>query len=105
MAGYERYDWRARASFNGADFYDLFGPTKVGRKGYAVLVGHKNLIVYDEPRRLELDLSGSLAGNLDRLPDYQNVAVDVDRLYTLDAELAYTDVRNSLGNVWTTKPV
>ena len=98
-AGYERYDWRARASFNSADFYDLFGPTKVGRKGYAVLVGHKHLIVYDEPRRLELDLSGSLAGNLDRLPDYQNVAVDVDRLYTLDAELAYTDVRNSLGNV------
>jgi hypothetical protein len=98
-AAYDRFDWRARASFNSADFYDLFGPTKVGRKGYEVLVGHKNLLVFDEPRRIELDLSGSLAGNLDRLPEYQNVAVDVDRLYTLDAELAYTDVRNSLGNV------
>jgi hypothetical protein len=98
-AAYDRFDWRARASFNSADFYDLFGPTKVGRKGYEVLVGHKNLLVFDEPRRLELDLSGSLAGNLDRLPEYQNVSVDVDRLYTLDAELAYTDVRNSLGNV------
>ena len=30
---YERYDWKARASWNDADFYDLFGPTKVGRKG------------------------------------------------------------------------
>jgi hypothetical protein len=98
-AAYDRFDWRAHASFNSADFYDLFGPTKVGRKGYEVLVGHKNLLVFDEPRRLELDLSGSLAGNLDRLPEYQNVTVDVDRLYTLDAELAYTDVRNSLGNV------
>ena len=99
MAGYDRYDWRARASYNSADFYDLFGPTKVGRKGYEVLVGHKNLLVFDEPRRLELDVSGSVAGNLDRLPEYQNVPVDVERLYTLDGELAYTDVRNSLGNV------
>ena len=36
---YERYDWRGRASFNKADFYDLFGPTKTGRRGYEVGVG------------------------------------------------------------------
>ena len=35
-ADYERYDWRASASFNDADFYDLVGPTKVGRKGYSL---------------------------------------------------------------------
>ena len=33
-ADYQRYDWHARASWNDADFYDLFGPTQVGRKGY-----------------------------------------------------------------------
>ena len=84
---------------NNADFYDLFGPTKVGRKGYSALVGHRKTLIFDEPRRLELDLSGRVAGNLDRLPDYQNVPVDVDRLVTLKAALAYTDVRNSLGHV------
>ena len=89
-ADYERYDWRARASFNGADFYDLFGPTKVGRKGYSVLVGHRNTLIFDEPRRLELDLSGACRGNLDRLPDYQNVPVDVETLVTLKAALAYS---------------
>ncbi len=99
VAAYERYDWRASASLNRADFYDLFGPTKVGRKGYHALVGRRTLLVYDEPRRLELDVSGSLAGNLDRLPDYQNVPVDVDRLATFEASLDYTDVRNSLGHV------
>ena len=72
-ADYERYDWRASAAFNDADFYDLVGPTKVGRKGYSALVGHRNTLIFDEPRRLELDLSGRVSGNLDRLPDYQNV--------------------------------
>ncbi len=98
-ADYERYDWRAAASFNDADFYDLFGPTKVGRKGYSALVGHRNTLIFDEPRRLELDLSGRVSGNLDQLPDYQNVPVDVGTLVTLKAGLAYSDVRNSLGHV------
>ena len=99
VAEYHRFDWRGRAAYNGADFYDLFGPTKTGRKGYAVSVGHKNTLIFDEPRRLELDLEGEFAGNLDRLPDYQNIAVDVDRLLTFQAALSFTDVRNSLGYV------
>ena len=45
---------------------------------------------------------GSSPANLDRLPDYQNVAVDVDRLLTFQAALSYTDVRNHWGT-WTTK--
>jgi hypothetical protein len=96
---YERYDWRAGATYNSADFYDLFGPTKVGRKGYRVLVGHRNGLIYDEPRRLDLDISGSVSGNLDRLPDFQNVPVDVDTLITVRANLTFSDVRNSLGHV------
>ena len=100
LAGeYERYDWRASATYNSADFYDLFGPTKVGRKGYRVLVGHRNGLIFDEPRRLDLDLSGSVSGNLDRLPDFQNVPVDVDTLITVRAALTFSDVRNSLGHV------
>jgi hypothetical protein len=98
-AEYLRYDWRARAAYNGADFYDLFGPTKRGRRGYFAEVGHRNLLIYDEPRFLNLDLSGSIAGNLDRLPEYQNVEVNVDRLYTAEARLSFADVRNSQGAV------
>ena len=98
-AEYERYDWRASASLNRADFYDLFGPTKYGRKGYQVVVGRKSALVYDEPRRLDLDLSGTVAGGLDRLPDYQNVPVDIETLVTLKSELTFKDVRNSLGYV------
>jgi hypothetical protein len=82
-----------------SDLYDLFGPTKVGRKGYHALVGHKNVLIFDEPRRLEFDLNGSVDGNLDRLPEYQNIAVDVKRLFSFESKLSYADVRNSLGSV------
>ena len=98
-AEYRRYEWRARARWNGADFYDLFGPTKTSRKGYLLEGGHKNTLVFDEPRRLELDVDGTFAGGLDRLPEYQNVLVSVDHLATLQAKFSYTDVRKSLGYV------
>jgi hypothetical protein len=98
-AEYQRYDWRGYAELNNADFYDLFGPTKVGRKGYVFGLGHTRTLIYDEPRRLELALDASVSGNLDRLPEYQNVPIDVDRLTTIDAALVFGDVRNSLGSV------
>lgn len=98
-ADYERYDWKAHAAWNDADFYDLFGPTKVSRKGYNVTVGHTNTLLYDQPKRMTLRLQGVAAGNLDQLPQYQNVAVNVDRLYSGEAELSYSDVRSSLGHV------
>ena len=98
-AGYERYDWRASASWNRADFYDLFGPTKTGRKGYRALLGHTSTLIFDEPRRLDLDVSGAVQGNLDRLPEYQNVPVDVGTLVTLRSALTFSDTRHSLGYV------
>ena len=98
-AEYERFDWKARASWNDADFYDLFGPTKVSRKGYNVTVGHTNTLLYDQPKRLTLAIEGTAAGNMDQLPQYQNVPVAVDRLYSADAELSYSNLRSSLGHV------
>ncbi len=98
-AEYSRYDWHGRAEWNRGDFYDLFGPTKISRKGYVFGIGHHNTLIFDEPRRLELDIDGDVAGNLDRLPEYQNVPVDINRLYSARVALAYSDVRNSLGSV------
>jgi hypothetical protein len=98
-AEYQRYDWRGRFALNRGDFYDLFGPTKTGRKGYLLSVGHKKTLIFDEPRRLDFDIEGEFSGNLDRLPDFQNVPVAVDRLFTLEAHLGFSDIRNSLGNV------
>jgi hypothetical protein len=96
---YERYDWRARFELNRADFYDLFGPTKTSRKGYVIGGGHTSTLIFDEPRRLDLAVDGSFSGNLDRLPEFQNVVVDVRRLARVEARLEFSDVRNSLGYV------
>ena len=98
-ASYQRFDWRARLEVNGADFYDFFGPTRTSRKGYVAAVGRRTSLIFDQPRRLDLDIEGRVAGNLDRLPEYQNIAVDVDRLLLVDARLMYTNIRNSLGYV------
>ena len=96
---FQRYDWRASASYNAADFYDLFGPTKTSRRGYAFGLGYDKLLLYDQPRKLTLSLDGKFYGNLDRLPDYQNVASPFDKLFTARAKLRYTNLRSSLGHV------
>jgi hypothetical protein len=98
-AEYVRYDWSANAAFNDADFYDLFGPTKTSRKGYAVSLGHTNTLIFDQPRLMQLKIQGQLAGNLDQLPEYQNIPVTVNRLLSLTANLSYSDLRSSLGHV------
>ena len=98
-ADYRRFDWNGHAAWNNADFYDLFGPTRTSRRGYDVGVGHSKLLLFDEPRRLTLQVDGRMSGHLDQLPEYQNVAVQVERLFTVVGDLSYTDVRSSLGNV------
>jgi hypothetical protein len=96
---YSRYDWTARGVLNDTDFYDLFGPTKTSRKGYTLSLGHTNILLFDQPRRLTLGVRGEYAGNLDRLPEFQNVPVDVTRMVTAAGDLTYSNVRSSLGAV------
>ncbi len=96
---YHRYDWRLGAAWNPASFYDLFGPTKIGRKGYRLAAGHTRTLVYDTPRELSLDLDVAYWGDLERLPDYQNVAASYSELLTGSVRLAYRNLRFSLGAV------
>ena len=98
-AEYQRFDWRARATFNDADFYDLFGPTKTSRKGYTVGIGYQRPLLYDEPRRIDFEADAMFAGNLDRLPQYQNIAVDVDQLFAFETAVKGRYIRSSLGRV------
>ena len=92
-------NWSTRLSWNRSDFYDLFGPTKRSRKGYAVVLGYDDFLIYDEPRRLEVKSEVAWYGKLDTLPDFQNVSAPVERLATAQVGLHYTFVRRSLGAV------
>jgi hypothetical protein len=93
------WDWRLSAYFNKADFYDLFGPTKVGRRGFGLVAGKKKTFIHESDRTLNLTMNLAGYSGLDRLPDYQNVTASHTRFIGGTTELAYSDLQKSLGAI------
>jgi hypothetical protein len=89
--------WRGALSWNRSDFYDLFGPTKRSRKGYAAKLGYDWVLIDDHPRTLDLDFDFAYYDQIDTLPNQQNVSTDFTRLLTGRVALIYNDVRRSVG--------
>jgi Tol biopolymer transport system component len=98
-AKYHYLGFTAEAKYNYADFYDLFGPTEVSLKGHSIELQYDKSLVYDKPRRLDLELKASYFGDLDRVPYAQEIDAAVDEIYAVQARLDYTNVRSSLGRV------
>jgi hypothetical protein len=91
--------WRSALSWNRSDFYDLFGPTKRSRKGYAAKLGYDALLIYDEPRKLTLSSDFEYYDKIDTLPTAQNIETTFTQLTTGKVGLHYTDKQRSLGAV------
>jgi hypothetical protein len=91
--------WRANFAWNRSDFYDLFGPFKRSRKGYAAKLGYDRGLIYDEPKRLDLLFDFAYYDKIDTLPWAQNIHPDFTRLEAAEATLRYTDLRRSQGAV------
>jgi hypothetical protein len=91
--------WRGSLAWNRSDFYDVFGPTKKSRKGFAAEVGYDDLLIYDDPRKLTLKYDVAYYDKIDTLPNAQNIGTPFTRLATAAIGLHYTDVRHSLGAV------
>jgi hypothetical protein len=98
-ANFHWWNWQVSAALNPADFYDLFGPTKVSRKGYSLAVQYQGNLLYDEPRRLTYTLKAAGYGGLATLPEYQGIAAPFHTLLSFSGDLAYTSLRRSLGAV------
>ena len=98
IAGRYRF-WRAGLSWNRSDFYDLFGPVKRSRKGYAAKLGYDWPIISDSPRRLDLNVDLAYYDQIDTLPGAQNISTSFTRLIAGEVGLHYTDARRSLGAV------
>lgn len=96
---FRHWNWEFSASYNPADFYDLFGPTKSSRKGYSLGVRYNRTLRYDGPRRW--NLSGSLVGwgGLETLPEAQNIAAATDKLLDGKLSVEYSRILRSLGAV------
>jgi len=96
---YRHFLWNAGISWNDADFYDLFGPTKRSRKGYEAHVEYEHPIIYRPPETMSLTTRVAFHGDLDTLPGFQNVASPVKNLFTATADLTHENTRSSIGNV------
>jgi hypothetical protein len=91
--------WTFGGRWNGADFYDLFGPTKRSREGYSAYVGYERPLIYSPPEEMSLQADLAYYGDLDSLPAFQNIASPTDRLLTANLALEYEYPRSSIGYV------
>jgi len=89
--------WTFGARWNGADFYDLFGPTKRSREGYSAYVGYERPLIYSPPEEMSLKVDAAYYGDLDSLPAFQNIPSPSDRLFTANIGLEYEYPRASIG--------
>ena len=96
---YRFWQWRIGATYNGADFYDLFGPTKLSRKGNSLTVERTDYLIFHEPETMDYRISLGGYWGLERLPEFQNVPTSFDRFLSLDARLNYKNMVKSLGAV------
>jgi hypothetical protein len=91
--------WRAALSWNRSDFYDIFGPTKRSRKGYAAKLGYTDWLVYDEPKTFNVTYDVAWYDKIDTLPGAQNVSTTFTRLLTGEVGIHYSDKQQSIGAV------
>jgi hypothetical protein len=98
-AVFRHWRWTVSSTLNRADFYDLFGPTTMSRKGYSLAVQYKGNLLLDGPTSLDYTLNGAGYGGLAIVPEFQEVPASYDRLATLYGDLAYRSLRRSLGSI------
>lgn len=96
---YDYKEWNLNFHYNGADFYDLVGPTKTSRKGYALGLQYTRYLIYDGPRQMQYGVHVGGYGDLEKMPDYQNVSTSYDKFMTVNAHLGYSNQQASLGAV------
>ena len=93
--GFRGLNWYASYARNRADFYDLFGPVWNSLKGDAYVLGYKRALVYDTPRRMDLDANVAYYTGLETVPGSQNVSSSASSLLVAKAGLRYTNFRSS----------
>ena len=91
--------WNFGYAHNGADFYDLVGPTKRSRKGNRFTVGFEKTMLSDGPKNSSLMFNVNYFSDMDALPRYQNVPTTFDSFGTFNGLWEYSNIRSSQGAV------
>jgi len=98
-AAYRHYPWRLWGAWNRADFYDLFGPTKVSRKGFQLGATYEGFLLEDAPKKISYNVSLARYWGLEVLPEYQNIPTSYDNFATLGASVRYTRALGTIGGI------
>ncbi len=96
---YRLWKMKIGATYNLADFYDLFGPTKMSRKGNSLTLGTGDYLLFDEPETMEYQIGLGTYWGLEALPQFQNIATSYDKFLSLNARINYQNTVKSLGAV------
>lgn len=93
------YFWTLKAAWNHTDFYDLAGPRRASRKGYMVTLAYDytNSLVMPYTRSWGFALGAY--GDMDALPLYQEIVVDIKSMQTASLYGKISKTRTSLGGV------
>jgi hypothetical protein len=91
--------WKTGLNWNAGDFYDLFGPTKRSREGYSAFIEYDRPIVFRPPETLSVEAKIAYYGDLDSLPNFQNVPSPSSKLLTGEVGLLHENMRSSIGHV------
>ncbi len=98
-AVFRHWNWNISGTLNRADFYDLFGPTRVSRKGYSLVAQYQRNLYLDGPTSVNYTLRAAGYGGLETVPEFQDVAASYDKLATVFGALDYKSLRKSLGAI------
>jgi len=93
------WSWTLSADYNKTNFYDLFGPTKRSRAGYHVGLDYMRTYSLRKPLTYSLVLSASTYGNLEVLPQYQNIASPIRNMQVVSADFTAEKTRKTLGAI------
>lgn len=93
------WNWTLSARWNRADFYDFFGPTKRSRAGYSIGLSHERNYALREPFRYGYQWGITHYGDLEVLPQYQNIESPIRDFQAAMAGFRMSKLRRTLGGV------
>lgn len=99
QATWDLFNWNFHASWNKTDFYDLFGPTHKSRAGYSAGFSWGKRKTMKSPFITDYELGFSTFGELEVLPQYQNIATPIRNLQMATASAGVEKLRKTLGAV------
>jgi hypothetical protein len=99
MFDWSYWNWSFIANYNQTHFYDLFGPTQRSRAGYNIGVNYRRNKSFRQPLRTYSQFGLYTYGNLEVLPQYQNVATPIKSFQAATSGYGISKLRRTLGGV------